>query len=676
MDIEIKALKSAVDAEIDILASDKSISHRVCMFGLFADDVCVVRGFLQAEDTLNSLKIASELGLKYEFINESELDSKLIESRSIYKKNSKNLGYKNNKVIESTLRDSLDSKNMESNLGNSKNIESKVIESKTILAKNTKSSKKDSNLQNLEIIESKTLKAKNSKDCKKLDSKISKDSKSLDSKTSQILLLYPPLENALQSPSNVLYCGNSGTSMRLYTGLLAGANIYAILCGDKYLHNRPMGRILKPLNEVGANIFGRVIKSNITQDSKVTESKTILAKNTKSSKKDSNLQNLEIIESKTLKPKNSKNIDSKNNQLQEKILAPLTIIPQKNKLKGFNYHSKISSAQVKSAMILAALQSSEISVYSEITLSRDHTENMLLAFQKAPFLSFIESSDKDLAKNKKDSIKIDLVETQNKKIKISPFSTFKPYNRGEKPLKSFNIEIANDPSSAFFFAILACIIPNSNLTLKRVMLNPTRIEGFKILQKMGANITYKNIKNDYEKSGDITIKHARLRGVSVSSNIAWLIDEIPALSVAMAVAAGKSSVRNARELRVKESDRISVLLAGLRAFGVECVEFDDGFDIIGFDIFKDKNSKNTNNKKCKVMESKGKDSNLQDSVNSKNANFVATKIADSKGDHRIAMSFIILSCLFGGYVRDIECINTSFPNFLQILKTLGVDFLL
>lgn len=582
--IEILQLKSAINAQLDILASDKSISHRVCMFALFADDVCVVRHFLRAEDTLHSLEIACALGLKYEFVSESELDSKITESRSIYNKNSINLKSKDSKVIESNK---------------------------------------------------------------------------------QILLLYPPPHNSLQTPSDVLYCGNSGTSMRLFTGLLAGANIYSILCGDKYLHARPMGRIINPLNSIGANIFGRIIESG-QKDSKNIES--------------NNSKNLKVTESSNHIPppcpprkkgggfedslKGMGKLEERANAkiVTKKYLAPLSIIPKNTPLKGFEYHSKISSAQVKSSMILAALQASENSVYSEVSLSRNHTENMLLAFQKSDFLSFESSTD-----------------SKNKKIKIKPFRTFEPYNRGEKPLKNFNIEISNDPSSAFFFAVLACVIPHSSITLRRVLLNETRIEAFKILEKMGANIIYENIMNDYEKSGDITIKHAPLKAVEVSENIAWLIDEIPALSIAMAVASGISKVRNAAELRVKESDRISVLLAGLKAFGVECVEYDDGFDIIGFGSLNVKNSKNTNVIESEVINT----THILDSQNIADFNSIidsknltnSKRIVDSKGDHRIAMSFIIMSCLFGGKVKDIDCIKTSFPNFLKILKSLGVEFI-
>lgn len=435
--LEISPIQQEIRADLDILASDKSLSHRVCMFSLFADSTCRVKHFLRAEDTQRSLTIAQNLGLKAKFEKNGDL------------------------------------------------------------------------------------------------------------------LLTPP-KKGLQTPNDILYCGNSGTSMRLFTGLLAGANLYAVLCGDIYLHARPMGRILKPLRSIGANITSRIIK---TKDG-------------------------------------------------VKEVAPLCVIPSKNKLQGFTHHSQIASAQVKSALILAALQGSEKSIFSECELSRDHTENMLYALQKNPYL-----------------------QQKDDKLHITPFGAF---NMKNKPLKAFDISIPNDPSSAFFFAVLACIMPETSITLRRVMMNKTRIEAFKILEKMGAKIRYENERNDFEKIADITISSTELKAVDITENIAWLIDEIPALSIACSVAKGTSRIRNAAELRVKESDRISVVAQGLKSFGIQCVEYDDGFDIIGGTLQKG--------------------------------------VVDSKGDHRIAMSFAIAACMCGGKILDTECIQTSFPNFLDLLS--------
>lgn len=477
MDLEIKAIKN-INLDLDIGASDKSISHRAAILGLFSDGKCRVKNFLKAQDTLNSLEIAKNLGLTVEYGNEE-------------------------------------------------------------------------------------------------------------------LILTSPKK--LQTPENVLDCGNSGTSMRLFSGILAGAGLYAILIGDKYLHKRPMGRVINPLREIGANIISRECSmtiSGLKYDNKAelkTNSKHIVS----DVEQTISLAPLTFLPFKTNLEVNLHKIDSKSIDNQS------TPLQSTHKLKGFNYHSKISSAQVKSAMILAGLFASDRSSFSESSLSRNHTENMILAFQKEKLLNV------------------------SKNITITPFSNIDCLN-------AFDIEIANDPSSAFFFAVLATILPNSEIRLKNVYFNKTRIEAFKILEKMGANLSYENIKEGYEMVGDIIVKSASLYPVVLKDNISWLIDEIPALSIAMALANGKSSVRNAGELRVKESDRISCLLEGLKSFGVKSEEFSDGFDIIGGGL-----------KKGEV---------------------------NSYGDHRIAMSFIIASLVSGGKVNDCMCINTSFPNFFNILE--------
>jgi 3-phosphoshikimate 1-carboxyvinyltransferase len=147
---------------------------------------------------------------------------------------------------------------------------------------------------------------------------------------------------------------------------------------------------------------------------------------------------------------------------------------------------------------------------------------------------------------------------------------------------------------------------------------------------MGAEIKYELTENKYEPIGNIHVKQAPLHGVVVSENISWLIDELPALSIAMACANGESVVKNAKELRVKESDRISTVVEGLKASGIEVDEYEDGYKIIGGEL-----------QKAEV---------------------------DSDGDHRIAMSFIIAGLRCGMIVSDLECINTSFPNFFELLK--------
>ena len=194
-----------------------------------------------------------------------------------------------------------------------------------------------------------------------------------------------------------------------------------------------------------------------------------------------------------------------------------------------------------------------------------------------------------------------------------------------------------DPSSGFFFAVAAAVVPGSHVVIKNVTLNPTRIEAYKVLEQMGAKIEYREKENIYEPIGDIEIGYnGRLQPVMVEENIAWLIDELPALSIAMAVADGTSTVRNAGELRVKESDRISAVVNSLNACGIDADEYEDGYRITGGKLQK------------------------------------AT--VDSHGDHRIAMSFAIAGLLSGMEVEDTACIDTSFPNFFDILSQItGVE---
>ena len=348
--------------------------------------------------------------------------------------------------------------------------------------------------------------------------------------------IIPP--KRLSEPSDILDCGNAGTGMRLYAGLLSGIKGHFILTGDKYLRSRPMKRVAEPLRSIGAKIDGR----------------------------------------------------------EDGNLAPLAI--RGGELKAFRYHSPIDSAQVKSALILAGLQANETSYYKENLLSRDHTERML------------RGMGAKVATNR------------DGWIEIEPL---------KEPLKPLNITVPADPSSGFFFAVAAAITPDSKTLIKNVTLNPTRIEAYKILEEMGADIKYIERENIYEPIGDIEITYnGKLSAITVERNIAWLIDELPALSIAMAVAEGTSLVKNAKELRVKESDRITTVLTGLTACGIKTIEHKDGYEIIG------------------------------GALNSATIN--------SHGDHRIAMSFTIAGLLCEMEIEDTACIDTSFPNFFDILS--------
>jgi 3-phosphoshikimate 1-carboxyvinyltransferase len=287
------------------------------------------------------------------------------------------------------------------------------------------------------------------------------------------------------------------------------------------------------------------------------------------------------------------NIDGR----EEGNKAPLFI--RGAQLNPFTYVSPIDSAQVKSAMILAALRANGVSKYKENELTRDHTERML----------------KGMGAN--------IHTNQDGFIEIEPLKA---------PLKPLNITVPTDPSSGFFFAVAAAITPNSSVTIKNVTLNPTRIEAYKVLQRMGADVQFIENENVYEPIGDIVVSHKELKGVDVCENISWLIDELPALSIAMSLAQGKSKVSNAKELRVKESDRIASVVNNLKLCGVAYTEFEDGYEITGGSL-----------KKATI---------------------------NSHGDHRIAMSFAIAGLCCGMEVEDTECILTSFPNFAEILSTL------
>lgn len=474
--LKIEPLRGNFNLECEEIASDKSISHRAAIFSLLASECSEISNYLYAEDTLDSLAIARELGLLVDFENAPE------------------------------------------------------------------------NLAELDSIEFK---------------------KTIEKYQPKKLKLTPPKQ--IKEPNAPLFCGNAGTAIRLYMGLLSAQNGLFVLSGDKYLNERPMKRVVEPLRSLGAEIYGRANGN----------------------------------------------------------LAPIVICGKPN-LAAFSYHSPIPSAQVKSALILSALFSDGVCEIFEPELSRDHTEKMLRGMG-ADIESSIEcgiesNSEKGIecgAKNAKEKVKI----------------TIKPLkNRVLKPL---NMRIPADPSSAFFFAVAAAIVPNSSVLLRGVLLNPTRIAAFKVLEKMGVQITYRTSSHDFEEIGDIEVKSGEfLRGVEISKNMSWLIDEVPALAVAMACARGKSKVANAAELRVKECDRISAVVQNLRAFGVEISEFSDGFEIIGreFDI-----------------------------ESSANPNALKVPCVDSFGDHRIAMAFAILALKTGAKIKDAGAINVSFPNFVEIL---------
>ena len=353
--------------------------------------------------------------------------------------------------------------------------------------------------------------------------------------------------HGLKKPTENLYLGNSGTSMRLLAGLLSGQKFSTILTGDSSLSSRPMKRILEPLKEMGASITAST--------------------NT----------------------------------------APLSIEPS-NKLNGISYELPIASAQVKSCILLAGLYADSNTQVIESYLTRDHTEKMFKKFGIK------------IEENYKDSKKI---------IKISPPQKINPSN----------LNIPGDFSSASFFIVAGLIIPNSEITLKNVGINSSRTALIKVLTQMGANIKIKNIKEDYEKSADIEIKTSNLKAIVLDEAlIPNLIDELPILFIAASFARGKTIIRGVEELRTKESDRLEAMSNSLRVLGVESKSYSDGIDITG-------------------------KSSLKSSV-----------IIDSFGDHRIAMASSIACSMLDGenIIKNVENIQTSFPNFIETCGSLGI----
>lgn len=348
-------------------------------------------------------------------------------------------------------------------------------------------------------------------------------------------------------PSNPLDMGNSGTSMRLLSGLLAGQDFESILTGDNSLLRRPMQRIITPLRAMGATVTAR---------------------------------------------------DGK---------APL-VIQGRQPLNPIDYALPIASAQVKSCLLLAAIQAKGWSRIHEPSPTRDHTERLLKSWGYPIY-------------------------RENQTLLI----------HGRQPLIPQNITVPGDFSSAAFFILGACISPGSEILLKHVGINPLRIGFVSILKAMGAHIeihpSTQHPHPDTEPVGDIYVRYNHpLHGIDVPLPlVANAIDEFPALFIAAALAQGETVIRGASELRIKESDRLSSMVRGLRSLGIEIEEFPDGAKIIG--------------------------GNLNGGT------------VDSVSDHRVAMAFAMAS--LGAQtpitLRHCQNIATSFPNFLQCAQNLGLN---
>ena len=346
----------------------------------------------------------------------------------------------------------------------------------------------------------------------------------------------------LRQPPAQLDMGNSGTAFRLLTGILCGQSWQSSLGGDSSLTGRPMGRIIRPLKKMGADI-------------------------------------------------------ESNNEY-----PPLVINPNPG-LSGIEYEMPVASAQVKSALLLAGLYAEGETRVKEPAPTRDHTERMLVGFG----------------------------------YKVSQNDHWVSLHGGGK-LIACDIDVPADLSSAAFFMVGAAISDQSEILLQRVGINPSRNGVIPILQRMGVDLVMENYANvGGEPVADIRVKSSPLAGVNLDAqDIALAVDEIPAIAVAAACAEGITEIRGAEELRVKESDRISTTVAGLRALGVKVDEHPDGMTIFGGSI--------------------------------------AGGEVDSHGDHRIAMAFSMAGNRAAATVRvlNTQCVATSFPGFTELSGSAGL----
>ena len=360
----------------------------------------------------------------------------------------------------------------------------------------------------------------------------------------------------LKPADGPLDCGNSGTTMRLLAGVLCAQPFVSILVGDASLTRRPMMRIAGPLRARGGKVEGE--------------------------------------------PHPTKKGD---------ITAPLRIgpLPPATKLGAFEYESPVSSAQVKSAILLSGLYAHGPTYFKEPTLSRDHTERMMQALGVP-------------------------LRTMGPVVELDPANW-----SGEMP--ALDLDVPGDISAAAFLLVAAQIVAGSRVTARGVGVNPTRTGLLEIARDMGAGLA---IESGGERAGEpIAELHAwcaPLRAGNIGGELVpRAIDEVPILCALAARASGRTTIANAEELRVKESDRIATMVSVLRAFGVVCEERPDGLVIDGTD-----------------------------------APLTGADV-ESKGDHRIAMTACVLGLVASGptRVRDADCIATSFPKFVGTLRALG-----
>jgi len=368
--------------------------------------------------------------------------------------------------------------------------------------------------------------------------------------------LTSPASNGFASPDDLLDCGNSGTTMRLISGILSAQKFSTVLTGDDSLKKRPMDRVIKPLAEMGADI--RSLSGN--------------------------------------------------------GLAPLSV--NGKKLHGIRYHSPVASAQVKSCILLAGLYADSETTVIEPFLSRDHTERMLTAFGADVSVRF----EKKCGSGKDEGRSV---------VTLDP----------PEELFAADISVPGDISSAAYFIAASLMVPGSEILIKNVGINPTRNGILDVAEAMGAEIEVTDffMNGKGEPSADLLVKYsAGLHGTEIGGSlIPRLIDEIPVIAALSCTAEGTTVIRDAAELKVKESNRIRVMTENLKAVGADITETEDGMIIHG-----------------------GKP--------------LHGGVIDSRKDHRIAMTFSVLNLVTDGEIRitDPDCVDISYPTFYDDLNSL------
>jgi 3-phosphoshikimate 1-carboxyvinyltransferase len=352
-----------------------------------------------------------------------------------------------------------------------------------------------------------------------------------------------------REPESVIDCGNSGTTARLLLGILAGQPFWTVLTGDASLRGRPMGRVAEPLRAMGATVVGR----------------------------------------------------------HDGTRLPLAV-GGRRPLRGIRHASRVASAQVKSALLLAGLWADGPVIVEEPAASRDHTERMLADFGAR-------------------------IQMKDRAVTITPGAE----------LRGRTVAVPGDISSAAFFVVAATIVVGSTVSIRSVGTNPTRTGVLEVLSAMGADVapvdttTGEGADTSGEPAATLRIRSARLRAAEIGGElIPRLIDEVPVLAVAACAASGRTRIRDAAELRVKESDRIRGLATELGRLGARITERDDGLEIEG-------------------------GARLRGGV------------VSSGGDHRMAMALVVagLAADAPTVIEDTACIDTSFPGFLETLNELA-----